>query len=179
MNDLGPVVLQLGSFLQTTAGRARMIVVVILCVVAVSFFGMAGLTVIGGILVGDDPSELIAALLIYSAPGLLFLSLAVVFVVLLNRTTATIHTHGLFLRQTFFYTTPVFWRDVAHVEAPKAYGRWVTCHIVLRSGRRVLADRLSLRSREGPDGTIVPHPDVQIVMRHLDAWRRAHQHPGP
>jgi hypothetical protein len=175
MNELGPVVQHLGSFLQTSAGRARMIVVALLCALAVFCFGTGAVTFVSTLLIdGYGPGEQAAALFFWSALGIPFLGFAIIFVVLLNRTTATIHTHGLFLRQTFFSTNHVLWRDVAHVEAPKAYGRWVSCHIALWSGRSILADRLSLRSKEGPDGTIVPHPGVQTVMRHLGAWRRAH-----
>lgn len=166
--------------MQTNAGRMRMIVGAMLCALAFAVFGMGCLVVVGGLL-SDAYSlgELVAALAVYGGVGLMFLVFAVLLVVLLLRTKASIHAHGLHLTQTFFRTDRVLWHDVAHIEVPKALGRWVSCHIVLHSGRRILANRLSLRSKEGPNGTLIPHPDVQLVQSHLAAWQqRAHGSAG-
>lgn len=134
---LGPVVQNLGSSLRTSAGRMRMIVVAILCALALIVFGMGCVVFVGGLLSGAySLGEQAAALAAYGGLGLLFLGFAVVLVILLSRTTAMIHTHGLLLTQTFFRTDRIFWHDVSHIEVPRALGRWVSCHIVLRSGRR-------------------------------------------
>ena len=176
--DMGPVMQDLGSFRKTDVGRARMLVVIPLCLVALAFFGMCALVVASMLMGSYGIGETISALLLYNLPGLIFVGFAVALAVGLSRPKATIHPHGITLQQVFFRTDQVLWRDIARIHIPGEFSRWATCAIELHTGRRIRADRLCLRSKRGPGGELIPHPDLQIVLLHLAAWRRAHGRAG-
>ena len=179
MNELGPVVQQLGSMRQTSIGRMTSGVTIALGVIGVLFVAL-GLVVaiVGGIFA--DAVLAIALALILCAPGLLVIAFAVVMFLQLQRTTAVIHEHGLDLGQSWFRKDQVFWHDVARIDPPTAQATWVRCEVVLRSGRRVNVSRLQLKPQSDFAGETVPHPDVQIVLSHFAAWQQpAHGGTGP
>lgn len=184
MDALGPVRTRLEPMSTTGIGKAVLAVTGGLAAVSLLFAGAGVLflllaTGFGyglGFGLGFNLSiglVLSSAFFVFGALGFGF---AIIMSVQLHRTTATIHTNGLSLGQSWFRTDRVLWSDVVSVERPTEHGQFVRCDFILRSGKRVCADRLRLRPRPGAPGTLSHHPDVQTVLSHLSAWQQWNGH---
>ena len=172
MNDLGPVVQQLGSMRQTDPGRTTVAVSIAvgtgaLLVTALGLFATAtGLTFYFLISLG-----VLGIGIVVAGAGLVIFSIAMFMQV--TGTTAQIHANGLALGQSWFRKAQVPWAEVVRIDPPTSGATLIRCDFVLRSGARVCADRLRLKPVVGAAGRYVNHPDVQTVLDHYAAWQRA------
>ena len=171
MNDLGPVVQQLGSMRQTDPGRTTVAVSIAvgtgaLLVTALGLFATAtGLTFYFLISLG-------VLGIVVAGAGLVIFSIAMFMQV--TGTTAQIHANGLALGQSWFRKAQVPWAEVVRIDPPTVASTPVRFDLVLRSGQRICADRLRLKPVGSTAGQVVNHPDVQAVLNHYAAWQHAH-----
>jgi hypothetical protein len=173
MNELGPVVLNLGSMRQTSIGRWTIGVSIALGVVALAITSLAVFAMVAGftfaylILLG------IVGLLVVVA-GAAIVVFSIVMIMQVTGTTAWIHADGLQLGQSWFRRRQILWSNVVRIEPPTANSTWIRCDLVLRSGERNCADRLRLKPVVGATGHYVNHPDVQAVLDHFAGWQQSH-----
>lgn len=116
-------------------------------------WGIGGLAVIGGILV-------IAAFILH--------------LLMVRAMTVTIHEGGLVIGRSWFRRLQAAWPEVAGFAPPEPGGAKSECWMLLRDGRRILIERLSLPSIRDHTGRLVPHADVRTVLDHFLAWQEAH-----
>ena len=173
MNDLGPVVQQLGSMRQTDPGRTTVAVSIAvgtgaLLVTALGLFATAtGLTFYFLISLG-----VLGIGIVVAGAGLVIFSIAMFMQV--TGTTAQIHANGLALGQSWFRKAQVPSAEVVRIDPPSVASTSVRFDLVLRSSQRICAHRLRLKPDGSTAGQVVNHPDVQAVVKHYAAWRQAH-----
>lgn len=176
MDALGPVRTHLEPMSRTSIGKAVLAVTGGLAAVSLLFVGVGVLVLL---LAAGFGFDFIVGLVLSSAFflfGALGFGFAIIMSLQLHRTTATIHTNGLSLGQSWFRKDHFLWSDVVSVEPPTGHGQLIRCDFILRSGKRICADRLRLRPRPGAPGTLAHHPDVQTVLSHLSAWQQWNGH---
>lgn len=164
--------LNLGSMRQTSIGRWTIGVSIALGVVGLLFTGVCvfvmvlGFTFVDVILLGVFGGLLVLA-------GAAVIVFSIVMIMQVTATTAQVHANGLTLGQSWFRKATVPWAEVVRIDPPTSGATWIRCDFVLRSGRRICADRLRFKPVVGATGHYVNHPDVQTVLDHYAAWQRA------
>ena len=78
--------------------------------------------------------------------------------------TAAIHRKGLRYRNTFSTSHAVLWRDVERLQT-RSHPRRMRYYLVLRDGRRLKVDRLSLAPVLGRE-----QPDLHLVSQAFRDW---------
>lgn len=173
MNELGPVVQQLGSMRQTDRGRTTVAVSIAVGTGAalVTTLGLFA-TVTGLTFYFLIPLGVLGIALFVAGAGILIFAIAMAPQV--NGTTAQIHANGLVQGQSWFRKAEVPSAEVVRIDPPSVASTSVRFDLVLRSSQRICADRLRLKPDGSTAGQVVNHPDVQAVVKHYAAWRQAH-----
>lgn len=106
--------------------------------------------------------------------GLIILGLVILRLFVERALTVTIHEGGLAIGRSWFRRLHVAWPHVAGFAPPEPGAAKSECWLLLRDGRRILIERLSLPSIRDHAGQVVPHADVRIVIDHFLDWQRTH-----
>lgn len=173
-HPLGPVVARVGPLL---AGGAGVLNIVGHSIGLLAGLGLSvpGILALGAYAFGPDPTSMLLFLgLFFLIAGALVIVFVTVSFIQYVKLRVTIHEQGLVIGQPWFRTLAVRWEDVDTFIPPHGTGMFHSFTLVLRSGARVLVNRLCLAPRNSIERGIVHHPDVQIVLDHHGHWQRAH-----
>lgn len=182
-NNLGPVRADLGRMRPTDRPTFVWVLIGLIPVIGAVLIG-AGILFIIRMLWGNDregPSGTATAVLAWGLGGLFILGGIVVICAFILRLlieralTLTIHEGGLVIGRSWFRRMQIAWPHVGGIAPPEPGAVKDESWLLLRDGRRILIERLSLPSIRDHTGQVVPHPDVQVVIDHFLAWKRAHE----
>ena len=181
---LGPVRAELGRFRAADWPGMLTALLVIAVVVGIALV-ILGLVFIGGWLFSDSAEGIrgVGDAVIGLGIGglLLFGGIAVVLAVILRlvmtrRLNVTIHEGGLVIDRSWFRRIQIAWSQITTISPPEPGGTTIgpRCVLVLRSGRTIPVERLSLPSLRNHMGHVIPHQDVRLVIDSFVQWQRTH-----
>lgn len=182
-SSLGPVRADLGRMKSTDQPTIVLVLIGLIPVAGAVLIG-AGILFIIRMLWGNDrngPSGTATAVLAWGLGGLFILGGVIAICVFALRLlsdramTVRLHEGGLVIGRSWFRRLQVAWHHVAGISPPEPGAARNEAWLLLRDGRRILIERLSLPSLRDHTGQVIPHPDVQSVIDHYLAWKRSHE----
>lgn len=179
--SLGPARVELGSMKSANWPWPLKVAIAILPLIGIVAMISAVVFIIRMLAVGSRHSsgEAMTSVVAWGLGGLFFL-VGILFVcggfLLLSfmlTMKVTIHDGGMVIVRRWFRPLQVSWSEVSGFAVPEPGDSSNACSLLLRSGRKVIIERLSLPSIRDHTGQIITHADVRIVVDHFLGWQRA------